>query len=165
VLRLLTQKLRDNKQLMKEMRLDSDTRRTDITEQARLWDFISFKLPDGSAPRFDKYPHCTIGIGPYDAEAMLTFPNGLPGPLRRALHGGSVDEFSRRLEHASQSVTRSLKGLTGFKPIIRILQRRYKSQSSVPIRDGLCEFDLRTISGGAGGRTVCGRLTVRPSAY
>jgi len=148
VLRLLTQKLRDNKSFVKEMRLDPATRRSGISDQPRLWDFISFTLPDGNAPKFDKYPHCTIGIGPIDAEAMMTFPNGMSPTLRRQLYGGSFEEFSGRLEQASLALTSSLKGLKTATPIIRIQQRRYKSQSSPSVRDALSEFDLRTIYGG-----------------
>ena len=32
---------------------------------------------------FQKFPHCTVAIGPVDAEAMITFPNGMRSVLRK----------------------------------------------------------------------------------
>lgn len=148
VLRLLTQKLRDNRAFISDMRLAKDTRRTRFTEQARLWDFISFMLPDGTVPRFEKYPHCTVGLGPTDAEAMITFPNGMPRRLLKRLHGASFDDLAHSLDLAGRALDRSLKGLSAYRPIVRVMQRRYKSQSAVPVRDAIAEFDLRTVDGG-----------------
>lgn len=148
VLRLLSEKLRDNAAFIKEMRLDPDTKRASITDQARLWDFISFTSGDGASPKFDKFPHCTISVGPDDAEAMITFPHGMPASLRTATHGASVDEFTQRLAATSERVIKALKSLKHVRPIVRIQQRRYKSQSAMPVRDALSEFDLRTIYAG-----------------
>ncbi len=148
VLRLLSEQLRGNAAFIRDMRLDADTKRSSITDQGRLWDFISFTSPDGSSPKFDKYPHCTISVGPDDAEAMITFPQGMPASLRAATHGGSAEEFSERLVETSEAVVKALGKLKHFRPIVRIQQRRYKSQSAIPVRDALSEFDLRTIYAG-----------------
>ena len=148
VLRLLSEKLRANAAFIRDMRLDAETKRSSITDQARLWDFISFTSPDGSSPKFDKYPHCTISVGPDDAEAMITFPQGMPAALRGATHGSSAEEFCERLAATSEAVIKALGKLKHFRPIVRIQQRRYKSQSAIPVRDAISEFDLRTIYAG-----------------
>lgn len=148
VLRLLSEKLRSNAAFIKEMRLDPETKRSSITDQARLWDFVSFTSLEVSSPKFDKFPHCTISVGPDDAEAMITFPHGMPAALRTATHGDSAEEFTERLAATSEAVIKALKSLKHFRPTVRIQQRRYKSQSAMPVRDALSEFDLRTIYAG-----------------
>ncbi len=149
VLRLLTQKLRDNKEFVKAMRLDAATGRVSITDQARLWDFVSFKPLDGTNVAFQKYPHCTVAIGPVDAAEMITFPHSMSPALRKRLHGPSFEEFTGRLRQASDTLTRSLKGITAYRPMVRVMQRRYKTQKSVPMMDGRVEFDLRATFGDA----------------
>ena len=147
VLRLLTQKLRDNRRFVNQMGLDASEGRSSITEQARLWDFLRFKLPDGVDLAFHDFPHCTVGIGPEVAEAMITFPHGMSTKLRKRLHRDSFEEFAGRLQKACTAVTRSLPEINAYSPIVRVQQRRYKTQRSVPFVDGKVEFDLRTILG------------------
>jgi hypothetical protein len=129
------------------MRLDAGSGRSAITDQERLWDFISFMPADGSHPAFQEFPHCTVGIGPVDAEAMITFPHRMPPARRKRLHGESFEEFTARLETANTALRRALKGLKGYCPMIRVMQRRYKTQRSVPLMDGRVEFDLRATFG------------------
>ncbi len=147
VLRLLTQKIRKNSKFVHEMRLDPASGRKSITEQRRLWDFISFLPPDSGVLAFQKFPHCTVAIGPVDAEAMITFPNGMRSVLRKQLRGSSLEEFTGRLEQAGHELTTSLNGLKAYRPTVRLMQRRYKSQKSVPLMDGSIEFDIRAAFG------------------
>ena len=147
VLRLLTQKLRENSKFIHEMRLDPASGRPSITDQRRIWDFISFLPPDSGVLAFQKFPHCTVAIGPVDAEAMITFPNGMRSVLRKQLRGFTLEEFTARLEQASHELTASLTGLKAYRPIVRLMQRRYPSQSSVPLIDGSIEFDIRASFG------------------
>ena len=148
VLRLLTQKIRSNAKFIKKMRLDPASGRKAITEQGRIWDFISFLPPKGGGlVVHSKFPHCTVAIGPVEAEAMITFPNGMRSVLRKQLRGSSFEEFTGRLEHASHELTASLNGLKAYRPKIRLMQRRYPSQSAEPLMDGLIEFDIRAAFG------------------
>ena len=147
VLRLLTQKIRGNAEFIEEMRLDPKSGRLSITDQERIWDFILFLPPEGRELAFQKFPHCTVGLGPVDAEAMITFPNGMSSDLRKQLRGSSLEEFTGRLKQASHALTASLTGLKAYRPKIRLMQRRYKTQRSVPMMDGSIEFDLRTAFG------------------
>ena len=147
VLRLLTQKIRENSKFIREMRLDPASGRNSITEQKRLWDFISFLARKEGEMAFQRFPHCTVAIGPVDAEAMITFPNGMRSVLRKQLRGSSVKEFTGRLEHAGHALTASLNGLKAYRPKIRLMQRRYRSQRAEPLMDGSIEFDIRAAFG------------------
>ena len=78
---------------------------------------------------------------------MITFPNGMRSVLRKQLRGFTLEEFTARLEQASHELTASLTGLKAYRPIVRLMQRRYPSQSSVPLIDGSIEFDIRASFG------------------
>src|SRR5690606_23574590 len=49
---------------------------------------------------------------------------------------------------AADALGAGLKGVKACRPLARVLQRRYKTQRSVPVRDALVDFDLRTVAGG-----------------
>ena len=147
VLRLLTQKIRDDGQFIREMGLDAESERSSITDQPRVWDFVSFLPPDGGEIAFQKYPHCTVAIGPDDAEAMMTVPHATSRHLRNRLLGDSFNEFSERLHATSDVLIDALDGIKAYRPTVRVMQRRYPSQRSIPLRDGDLEFDIRTIFG------------------
>lgn len=147
ILRLLTQKMRDNTAFIRAMRLDPTSGRSAISDQARLWDFISFIPADGKAIDFQKFPHCTVAIGLNDAEAMITFPHAMRAGLRKRLHGESFEDFAERLRKTSDALIKALRGMKAYRPIVRVMQRRYKSQRSVPFMDGRVEFDLRATFG------------------
>jgi len=147
VLRLLTQKLRDNSKFVSQMGLDALEGRSSITEQARLWDYLAFKPRNGADRDFKKFPHCTVGIGPDVAEAMVTFPHGLRAKLKKGLHGDSYQEFEHRLESARANIKISLPRIKAYSPIVRVQQRRYKTRRIVHSVDGFMEFDLRATLG------------------
>ncbi len=148
VLRLLMQKIRENKQFIREMGIDQDAQgRSSITRQDLLWDFMRIRNTQGKQTQFQCYPHCTVGIGPERAEAMITFPHGMSSTLRNRLSGDSYDEFAQRLQSAAIEIDNSLKGLKGYRPVARIMQRRYQTQRSVPYKDAVIEFDPRVTLG------------------
>jgi len=147
VLRLLTGKIRSDKSFMEDLRLDSSSGRTSITNQERIWDTISFLPSDSEGMSFSQFPHCTIALCADVAEAFVTFPNGMRSGLRRKLHGQSFDVFAERHGHASELIARSLMNLRAYRPMVRVVQRRYQSQRSIPMMDGKVDFDLRTVFG------------------
>lgn len=147
VLRLLSQKLRENKDFIGMMGLDGTSARPAITEQEMLWDFISFTQKGAVVAASKKSPHCTVGINAVHAEAMITFPNGMSPTLRKRLHGGSFVDFVGRLQQATGDISAALGGLRAYRPIARVMQRRYPSQRSVPLMDARMTLDLRTLSG------------------
>lgn len=129
------------------MQLVEDEGRHAISNQGALWDFLKFKPRDEKAKFFIHYPHCTVAIGETYCEAQITFPNGISSSLKKRLCGDSLEDFLNRLEQANDSIKKELKGVSGYKPIIRVMQRRYTSQKSIPIVDGKMEFDLRVAFG------------------
>ena len=144
VLRLLMQKIRENKKFIREMGIDINAPgRSSITRQDVLWDFLRIKNVNGQQPPFQTYPHCTVGIGPEKAEAMISFPHGMNSGLRNRLCGDDFDEFAQRLQSAALEIDKSLKGLKGYKPVARLMQRRYQTQKSVPYKDATIDFDPR----------------------
>ncbi len=147
LLRLLTQKIRDNDRFIRDMGLDAGSERSSITDQPRVWDFISFVPPDGGEIAFQKYPHCTVAIGPNDAEAMMTVPHATSRLLRNSLLGDSFDAFAEKLRATSDALINALDGVKAYRPTVRAMQRRYPTQRSIPLRDGDLEFDIRTIFG------------------
>lgn len=146
VLRLLTGKLREDHGFMSRMGLDTDEPgRKAITRSAVLWDFLTFDHPGMHGKSFHQFPHCTIGVGPEFASAMLTFPNSMPASLWKNLAGDSVDSFTQRLTASRESITSSLNDVPEHRPMARIMQRHYRSQRSEPDMDGLMEYDLRVL--------------------
>lgn len=149
LLRLLMKKIRQDKNFIKTMGLVGDEERHAISNQTVLWDFLKFKPRDGKVKNFIHYPHCTVGIGETYCEAHITFPSAIDATLRKRLCGDSLEDFIASLSQANDSIKKELKGVSGYKPIIRVMQRRYPSQKSIPIMDGKMEFDLRVVFGDA----------------
>ena len=148
VLRLLMQKIRANRQFIRAMGIDEDSPgRSSITRQEALWDFLRLKRMDEKDLPFQCFPHCTVGIGAEKADAMITFPHGMSGTLRHRLCGESFEDFGSRLNQASDAIEKALRGMEGYRPTVRIMQRRYQTQRSIPFRDGLIDFDLRVTFG------------------
>ena len=128
------QKIRENKKFIREMGIDINAPgRSSITRQDVLWDFLRIKNVNGQQPPFQTYPHCTVGIGPEKAEAMISFPHGMNSGLRNRLCGDDFDEFAQRLQN--------------YKPVARLMQRRYQTQKSVPYKDATIDFDPRVTFG------------------
>jgi hypothetical protein len=151
VLRLLTDKIRNNAKFMKEMNLDPESRRPAITDDgSRVWDMISFRndLPKGGS--FTGYPHCTFNLSNRDkwAEAMITFPNAMERSLFKRLKNSSYESFAQRLETVLAATKNNLRGISGYKPVARIVQRHYKTQRSPAVIDGEMTVDLRACFGG-----------------
>lgn len=84
---------------------------------------------------------------------MITFPNAIDRGLLRRLSDDSYEDFSARLESALGSIQKELKGVKGYKPVIRLVQRHYKTQRSKAVIDGLMDVDLRACFGGKDGLT------------
>jgi hypothetical protein len=148
VLRLLMQKIRENKKFIHAMGIDETAPgRASITKQDVLWDFIRIQNPHRPDAPFHSFPHCTVGIGSKKADAMITFPHGMSGPLRHRLCGDSFEEFAQRLQGAAAEIDKALKGLKGYRPVARLVQRRYQTQRSVPYLDAVIDFDPRVTFG------------------
>lgn len=156
VLRLLTNKIRQNKLFLKEMDLDENSRRPAITNDPwGVWDFISFNANTSSDKSFTGHPHCTFGLSDKDknASGMITFPNAMDRVFLKRLVGLSHDDFSTKLESSLSSIMKDLHEVRGYRPVIRVVQRHYKSQRSSAVIDGEMTVDLRACFGGVDSHT------------
>ncbi len=147
LLRLLMKKIRQDKKFMKAMRLIDSEGRHAISDDGHVWDYIRFSSRDGMERNFNEYPHCTISMGSKYAEAHITFPNSMNAGSRKNLCGDSLDSFLKKLSQANLEIKKELNEVHGYQPILRVVQRRYPSQKSAAIMDGLMEFDLRVAFG------------------
>lgn len=156
VLRLLTNKVRNNKSFMKEMNLDQNSKRSAITnDPSGVWDFISFNTKSSREKNFTGHPHCTFGFSDKDkhASGMVTFPNAMERTFLKKLIGLSHDDFSERLDKSLSLIIKNLHKIGGYRPIIRVVQRHYKSQRSSAVIDGEMTVDLRACFGGEDSHT------------
>jgi len=151
LLRLMSQHFRNDKRLIRELRLDPNgPGRPAITrgENGRVWDVIPLRLAKGHA--LTAYPHVTINIQPGFASVAITVPNSVKGGIRARLRKVSAEEFGALLEGIEKRLRRVLRKVPDARPVIYVLHRHYKTQRSVPEVDGQIEVDLRTLVDVAG---------------
>lgn len=146
VLGLLRTRLLDDEALKRDLRIDAaNPGRGAITgtKGRHVWDFLGFLGAQGEGA-FTRYPHLTLGVSDDRLEAMLTVPNDVPAPRRRAILGSSFEEFERRVSQATRAMASVEKLAPGVRPVINIVQRHYPSQRATAILDAALRFDPRT---------------------
>ncbi|MCK5271967.1 MAG: hypothetical protein KAJ52_05300 [Sedimentisphaerales bacterium] len=144
LIRLMGQKFRKNKDLVRELGLDPEGQgRKGISKDEKIWDIIPLKKAEGKA--FTAYPHATIFMSSKEAGVAITVPNGLKGGIKSRLKKVGTDEFGGLLTKIEKNLRGCIKQAPGTKPIIYILQRHFKSRRSHPITDGRLEVDIRTL--------------------
>jgi hypothetical protein len=146
ILGLLRARLAKRRDLKSRLRSDpSHAGRGAIkgTRGLSVWDFVALRDLAGSH-MFTQHPHLTIGIGSTRLEAFVTFPNNLRSRLRTQLLGKHYEFFATMVEKTTNQIVRSLRPYEGAIPAIILVQRRYPSMNSVPIRDADMNFDPRT---------------------
>jgi hypothetical protein len=150
LLGLLFDELRKDRRLQRQLGVNPNSKgRGAITGRTgqSVWDFVSLK----SAPKaFTQYPHLTMGIRDSRFEAYVTIPNGIRSRLRNKMLGTSYEDFERLILQVNKLLSFALRRYPGASPMIVVVQRRYLTQRSPAIIDGLLRFDPRT--GLAGGR-------------
>jgi hypothetical protein len=162
LLRLLLDELRKDRRLQRQLGADpSGKGRGAITGRTGqlVWDFINLKSPTASKI-FTEYPHLTIGIRDTRFEVYVTIPNGIRSSLRRKMLGASYEEFERLILEINRLLSVALRKYPGASPMIVVVQRRYGTQRSPAIIDGLLRFDPRTAF--SGGRQVRGAVKHQP---
>ncbi len=113
------------------------------TKGSYVWDFMRLKESRHSQS-FTSYPHITFGISAETASAQITLPNGVKREIRRRILDGGYEGFEEIIYEVLKEMKKALKVDPSAKPIIRIQQRHYLSQSSPAIEDAALAFDLRT---------------------
>jgi hypothetical protein len=108
-----------------------------------VWDFLSL-VPPGTAGSFTKFPHLTLGVLGHEVEAMVTVPNAVNRTMRRNLVKLREDGFEALVARVVKNLKPLLQRHPGATPRFRGLQRRYRTQRSVPFIDARIDFDMRT---------------------
>jgi hypothetical protein len=108
-----------------------------------VWDFLRLNVA-GKGESFTRYPHLTLAIEDDRSVAAITIPNGLSRTLVRKLKSAGYAGFKSLIAEFLRNVQPILKAEPTATPIIIVVQRRYPSQRSIPIRDADLEFDPRT---------------------
>ena len=143
-LRLLTNKIKQNKILKEELNIDlSKKGRGGIKNVGTLWDYLTFKS-GAEVMSFTDEPHLTIGLNENFIEGCLTVPYRIKGITKKNFYNLSWDEFKKIIYKIAQNYRNYFPNSKGFQPCIRIQQLRYPSQSSTPITDGQMNLDIRT---------------------
>ena len=141
----LTSCVRDRR-LQHELRVDPNSKgRSAITGRTgrRVWNFLSLKA-SASAQVFTEYPHLTIGLHDTTLDVYVTIPNGVRAGVRDGILGASYEDFQALVRTVTRRLSAALRKYPGASPMIVVVQRRYPTQRSPAIHDGLMHFDPRT---------------------
>ena len=143
-LRLLLKKLKSNKILKEELRINLNHKgRGGIKKVGNLWDYLTFDTGVKNKSFTDE-PHLTIGVGPDFIEGNLTIPYRIKGRTKKNFYSLSWKSFRKIIENIANNFHNEFGISNGFKPQIIMAQRRYPSQSSPAIHDARLDFDIRT---------------------
>jgi hypothetical protein len=93
---------------------------------------------------FTDRPHLTLGVRAHAVEAMVTIPNAVNRDIRRKLKALGDDKFQVLTDRIVKNMKPLLRKCPGAAPWFRGVQRRYKTQRSIPLIDAEINFDLRT---------------------
>ena len=108
-----------------------------------VWDILSLAGPDGIRV-FTDFPHLTLGVRAQAVEATITIPNAVNRAIRRKLKSLGEEEFQALTSRVVKNMKPLLRRCPGAAPWFRGVQRRYKTQRSIPFIDAEIDFDLRT---------------------
>ena len=146
ILKLLMGELKKEKRLSKELGLDlNSSGRGAITGKSgdSVWDYLPMREASDSN-NHTKYPHFTISISRERLFALVTMPHRVKAEFRNNLIRPGYDYFYRVFEAMTQNFRMITKQVPNAIPTVEVLQRRYKSQRSIPNIDALLSYDLRT---------------------
>jgi hypothetical protein len=115
-----------------------------------VWDILPHKAAQGTK-NFTSFPHFTISLHQEHAEAAITVPNNVRGDFRTRLANTGEKEFMNLLASIERRLRPVLRRAKGSKPLLRALQRHYRSQRSLPETDARIDADLRTMLPGSRG--------------
>lgn len=119
------------------------------TGTSYVWDCLRPSGETRDSNFTDSY-HFTLGIENDQVSAMVTVPDKLRASARRKLRDLGSERFRELTEEIAQNMEPILQKYPGAIPRARVVQRRYKSQRSVPEIDAELSFDLRTTFEGSG---------------
>ncbi|WP_432799917.1 hypothetical protein [Poriferisphaera sp. WC338] len=147
LIKLLRQRLLTNKKLVSALDLDMHSRgRAAITRNldGGVWDIMTTNKAANEA-NHTGFPHATLDLDTVEVSPAITLPNALKGGIKTKLKTIGPEGFQNIVEQVHKNMMPLYKQMKGMRPIIYILQRRYKSQRSIARRDGCIEVDIRTV--------------------
>jgi len=146
LIRLLRAKLEKNKNALKRLGVDLEASgRKAIMDQNLVWDY--FVLRGHSKGKiFTAYPHMTFSIQPKLAEATITVPNAVRRDILTALRKSSTESFHDAVVAFLTTAARHFGSTENIRPMIKLMQRRYKRQNAPAFFDAVLNVDLRTAS-------------------
>ncbi len=141
---MLRAKIQKNKRALKQLGIDFNASgRKSITDQASVWDY--FALHGHLKNKiFTAYPHMTFSIGPESAEATITVPNAVRRDILAKLRKASAKDFHDAITEFLTIAAHQFRNTENIRPMIKIVQRRYKRQNSPAFYDAVLNVDLRT---------------------
>ena len=141
-LRLLVNKIKQNKILQEELNVDLSKKGRGAIK-IDVWDYLTFKS-NTQFKDFTSQLLLTIGLNEKGIEGLVTVPYKMKGITRKNFYNLSWDDFKKIIYKIAQNYRNYFGNSEGFQPHIRTAQRRYPSQSSPAIHDGIITFDIRT---------------------
>ena len=142
-LKLLMNKIKENYSLKDQLNVDITKGRGGIKKEVVLWDYLTFDT-GVKQKNFTDEPHLTVGMTDKFIEATFTIPYRIKGKTKKNFYSLSWKNFRNIIHEIAINYDNYFGISEGFKPQIILVQRRYPSQSSPPIRDARLDVDLRT---------------------
>lgn len=146
ILKLLMKELKNESRLANELGVDLlSNGRGSITGKSgdSVWDFLPISDANQSNNHTD-YPHFTVSISRERLFALVTMPHGIKTEFRNNLIKPGYDYFSEVFRELTNNLNSVIKKVPGAIPTVEVVQRRYKTQRSIPNIDALLSYDLRT---------------------
>lgn len=146
LLKLLIDEFKADKRFLKEIGIDPALPgRGSIKGRSGtvVWDFLQFKEARGVAT-FTKCPHMTFDISFKAGGLKVTLPHGMDRKIRDRIFKLPYEEFEKMCSRINKNMKRVVSLDPTVKPLIKVLQRHYVSQSAPPTTDAELYFDLRT---------------------
>lgn len=138
----LVSELKNYSRLKKIYNLDTAGGKKQITGKAwsLVWDYIPFA--GGAGSNFTNHPHLTFVIKPDWAQIQITLPNGAKAAYWNSLISGGRSSLSKMLQEIHQNLGKDKSQQVFVKLWVEVLQRHYRSQKDVGIKDGELYFDV-----------------------
>ena len=108
-----------------------------------VWDLLRLK-GSKDTKSFTKHPHLTLSIGAENSGFHITIPHNMKKTVRKHFIGETYDEFEKIMLNLVSNLTNVFKIDSSAQPVIKVIQRHYKSQSSPPITDAYLICDIKT---------------------
>lgn len=142
-LNALVEELRNHEKLDSIYEIDKTKGRGQITGRtsSTVWDYLPFA--GGKDSNFTNHPHLTFVIKPDWTQVQITLPNGAKSRYWNALREGGKDAFKEMLQSIHKRLGSSRpRQPSAVKLWVEVLQRHYRFQKDVGVKDGELYFDV-----------------------